>query len=265
MADEVPGKQSNEDSMLDDLFVPGIGVRGALADDDLEPSEFWSRARDGYARRMGVFGQWAGRTLKNVRLAGSREAVRFSARLSVRLSKIGEECRAAFSQNAELARHLMNSASRRLRKTHVRLAIGAHVAVLRFRNTINLGFRNTINVRLSPWLFRILQASRAHFLRGRQVAHLQVGRAGKHLHQVLKENIRYSRRAQVWLVATAADARDRVRVVGQFAADQLAVDLRISPDFRLNLSTLRRVAPALAALLIIAAFVVQATMVAAQR
>lgn len=257
MTDEVPGKQSSEDSKLDDLFIPGIGVRGALADDGPEHSEFWSQARDRYARGMGLFRQWGGRTLKNIRFLGSRTAVR--------VSKLGDECRAAFSQDAELARRLMNPASRRLRKTHVRLAIGAHVAVLRLRNTINLGFRNAINVRLSPSLSRILQASRVHFLRGSQVAHRQVGRAGKHLHQVLNEHIRYSRRAQVWLVATAADARDRVRTVGQIAADQLAVDLRISPDFRLNLSTLRRVAPALAALLIVAAFVVQATMVAAQR
>lgn len=286
MTDEFPDEGCGEDSEIDDLFVPGIGVRSALADDGPEHSghyselysELWSGVRDRYSHAMIFLREWGIRTFKNVRLVGAREVawfskIRFSrmgiARIS--LSRISDECRTAFSRRPALPAHLRHahlkrSASHVIWKTHVLIASGTQVAVLRLRSTMS--------DRVSPAMSRALQASRAHFIRGRQVAYLQLGRAGKHSQQILTEKIRYFRQAQLRLRARAVGARDQLRAAACYAGGRRLVGRHVvgrhfvnlvSIDFRLDRTTLQRAAPALAALLIIAAFVIQATMVAAQR
>ena len=245
--EEVSAQQNRDNSEFDDIHVPGLGVRGALADDGPQPSRVWSRARDAYSRRSEFLGQWTSRTAsvgqwtsrtaKDVRLAGSRQVVK--------LTKIGNECKVAVIDGRKFAGTMASSARVRFQTMHVRLAAGTHIAALKLRGEVKH--------RLAPSFARSLRESRARFLRVAQTASVHIDRARtQRWPRILGELRRHSGRAKVFLAGKAdlLEARVRRPVVAQFNS-------RRSRNLHLDLATWRRASPALAALLVIAAFVFQ--------
>ena len=73
---EVPREQQVEVATFENVFVPGIGVRDALGDDDLEDSDFWRGVREGWTRRAtsarGCILWTMRHALAAVRVAGKR-------------------------------------------------------------------------------------------------------------------------------------------------------------------------------------------------
>ena len=313
--EEISVKQSREDSELDDIHVPGLGVRGALADDEPEKQAIWSWARDTYSRQAELaghwvrdtcfrqaesVGQWKSRALKDIRLAGSRQVVN--------LTKVANECKGALTRCQRLAVGLANSADHRLRKVRARLATDAHTAAVKLRsaaavkdrqaqsftwivqerqrvidlaNFADHGLSKTqrrlaagahnaalklrsavaANDRRARAFVRTLQERRGEFLRVTPARRAQIDKACKEgWARISKETVLRSRRAQLFLAGTVADVKGRVRMpVGP------KVNFRLSRDFQFDLPTLRRGLPALAALLVIATFVLEAALWAGKR
>ena len=244
--DEISVKRSREDSELDDIHVPGLGVRSALADDGPENPQIWSWARNTYSRQAELVWQWTNRALRAVSLAGSGQVVK--------LAKVADEGRLALIRGRRLAVDMANLAAQRLRKTHRHLANDAHIAVLKLRSAIAADDQRARSIA------RILQERRGEFLRMTQCQRAQIDKVCKQgWTRISEEIVRQSRRRQVFLAGTVAGSRTVRMPFGR------GVSVRLSRNFQFDLTTLRRALPALTVLLVIVTFVFQAALVASKR
>src|ERR1700686_2897228 len=68
--------QGSTATAFDDIYLPGIGVRGALSDDAAESSDFRSNIGETCIRWAALVNGWAIRTVRSVRRIGSRLVVK---------------------------------------------------------------------------------------------------------------------------------------------------------------------------------------------
>ncbi len=70
-----PDLQGSTATAFDDIYLPGIGVRGALSDDAAESFDFRSNVGETCIRWAALVNNWAIQTVRSVRRIGSRLVV----------------------------------------------------------------------------------------------------------------------------------------------------------------------------------------------
>jgi hypothetical protein len=244
MSDVFPELQSDETPGFDDIYVPGIGVRGALSDDDGESSDFGSRVRERCARTAARVNRWAVQTFGNARGVG--------VRLAVRLNKTCSGTQGAVNHHREFLSRVTNSGARRFEETRRPLFTSVQSAVSRLR----VATRNTVagTAPLNLTIIRGVQKTRSKLLPVAQSISAQIRRANQYrlsLPPISATVARSSRRAQS-LLHRAASSSNRLRAAANYKTLP-----RLSVTYKPDLRTLRRAAAPLTILLIMVVFVIQ--------
>jgi hypothetical protein len=276
-------------SNLDDIFVPGVGVRAALGDDDPEPSRFWPRMAATCTQAKTILRRSGIRTYGGICRSGSRLGVVFaSARNQVkayhpawptRLKQSGAvhfhqarqhadtgawaavlKLRNATAAGWARSKPFATSAAQRIRRApsglhraHQHLGIGARVAVVKLRNSAAKGW-----IRSKPFAIGTAQRARILHSRLQQVLQLTRARIQADLSRSLRTSVPLARRRiQSWFERGLNIASRKLRAAG---VDRLRYGVRI-PDWR----GLRRALPALAVLVAMVVFVIQRIALAVRR
>jgi hypothetical protein len=241
----VPERQSSDTSAFDDIYVPGIGVRGALGDDGPESFQCWSSIREGCSRGAAFVSRSTIQTFGNVR--------RTRSRLAVKLTRIGIEIQTVIGHRRKFLVHLRNCAGRDLRKTQKRLTNTGQNTVRNLRSASNN--KLSLSQPVTECVARVLQGTRFRLLRVAETTKAQIHGASKYrlsLPPIPVTVLRNSHRTHSLLVTIMVGARNRLR-----AAAHYNPRLWISANYKLDLTRLRRAASALAVLLVMLVFVIQ--------
>jgi hypothetical protein len=242
---------SNEAPTFDDIYVPGIGVRGAL-DDDAERFDFRSDVRERFARGAAFVSHWAMRTFGAVR--GIR------SRLAIQLMKTDTQTQTAATYRSKLLRRLKNSHGPDLQRIKSTL-YGARNAVNTFR--IATKTKLALSPPLAQSVNRSWQGIRPWLLRGTQIINAQIHRANQYrqsLPPIRATLVRNVRGTPSFLRSAVIGTRNRLRADAHYK-----VLLRVSASYKPDLATLRRAAAPLAILLVMVVFVIQQIVVVIQR
>jgi hypothetical protein len=221
-------------SAFDDIYVPGIGVRGALSDDAGESSDFRSNIGETWIRWAALVNGWAIGTVRSVPRIGSR--------LVVKVTNINIRSKAAMKYRSKFpTRHLSNALQAAI--NGFRSATSA-LALLPPRSKTITRIRQGIQscrLRVTQSTTQILRADRFRL----------------NPSAISATAARNLRRTQSFLSNVVVDARNRLRVDASYS-----VRLRAFVNCRSDLPALRRTAAPLAILLIMVVFVVQQIAVA---
>ncbi len=224
--------QSNETPTFDDIYVPGIRVRGALSDDGAESSDFGSGVGERCARRVSSVNRWAIRTFGNVRRVGSR--------LAVRLTRINTQ--PGLRYRPKFMAHLTNLHGRDLRQTQRYLFKATQSAISMLRNAT----RNKVafSALLTETISRISRSASTQIHRANEYRPSLPPIAG-----TVAQNLR---RAQSFARGAVVGSRNRLLTDANYK-----VLLRFAARHKPDLPTLRRAAAPLAILLVMVVFVIQ--------
>jgi hypothetical protein len=243
--------QSNETPTFDDIYVPGIGVRGALSDDGAESSDFHSGVGERCARGAAFVNRWAIRTFGNVRRVGSR--------LTVRLTRINTQ--RALRYRPKFMTHLTNPHGRDLQQTQRYLFNATQSALSMLRNAT----RNKLafSALLTETISRILRKTRSWLQPISWSASVQIHRANEYrlslppIAAIVAQNLRL---AQSFARGAVVGSRNRLLTAANYK-----VLLRFAARHKPDLPTLRRAAAPLAILLVMVVFVIQEIVLVIQR
>ncbi len=235
--------QGSTATAFDDIYLPGIGVRGALSNDAAESSDLRSNIGETCTRWAALVNDWAIRTVRSVRRIGSR--------LVVKVTNIDIGSQTAIKYRRKFPTQVTNWHTRYLPQTEWDLSNALRTAISRFRSA-------TSTLALLPprseTVTRILQEIRFWFLR---VAQSRTDRFRLTSSAISETAARNLRCAQSFLSNVVVDARNRLRVDASYRV-MLRAFVNRTPD----LPTLRRTAAPLAILLIMVVFVIQQIAVA---
>ena len=241
MSEVVPELQSDEIPGFDDIYVPGIGVRGALSDDSADSSDFRSRIRERCAGEAARVNRWAVRTFANARGVG--------VRLAVRLKKTGDGAQGAVNHHRESLSRLTNSGARHFEETRRRLVTSVQ-SRLRVASGNKVASTAALNIRV----IRGVQRTRSKLLPVTQSISAQIRRANQYrlgLPPISAAVARSSRRAQS-LLHRAASSPIRLLPAAKYKTLP-----RLSLTYKPDLRMLRRAAAPLTILLVMVVFVIQ--------
>jgi hypothetical protein len=246
VASELQGSRA---TAFDDIYVPGIGVRGALSDDAGECSDFRSSIGETCLRGAALVNGWAIRTARNVSRIGSR--------LAVKVTNIKVGSQTAIKYRPKFPTRVKNRSTRYLAQTGSNLSDAIQTAISRFRSATSalallLPRRETvtrIRQEIQFWLLRVAQSTSVQIQKANR---FRLSRSA-----ISKIETRNLRCTPSFLSSTMVDARNRLRVDARYR-----VTLRSFASCKLDLSTSRRAAAPLAILLIMVVFVIQQIAVA---
>ncbi len=293
---QVNPELSNDNPGIDDIYVPGLGVRGALSDDDTPRSSFsWARVSEGCTRSRATLHR-----ATSVAVGGLRNA-RF--RVVRRASGIASNIKAAIAYRPKFPGSLVNSQSSGFNRARTNVNQGVRAAASKLRSAGVTGASDIVNtaealgayrVRVSTSLAGSLSKVKtrlnesAHFasckirnagkkgvsatprVKGRIVGATCAGRA-----QIFKafQNARSSRaRVAIYrpqIPAAIVHGAQNAHALSQSLSKKAALELRkfarstrpsqlaISFHRKLDLVALRRALPALAVLLTMMVFAIQ--------
>ena len=235
--------QSNETPRFDDIYVPGIGVRGALSDDGAESSDFRSGVGERCARGAAFLNRWAMRVFGNVRRVGSR--------LAVRLTRINTQ--PAVGYRPKFMAHLTNPHGRDLQQTQRYLFKATQSALSMLRNATRK--KLAFSALLTETISRILRKTRSWWQHISRSASAQIHRANQYrlslppIAAIVAHNLRP---AQSFARGAVVSSRNRLLTDANYKA-LLRFAVRHKPD----VPTLRRATAPLAILLVMVVFVIQ--------
>ena len=241
-----PDLQGSTATAFDDIYLPGIGVRGALSDDAAESFDFRSNVGETCIRWAALVNNWAIQTVRSVRRIGSR--------LVVEVTNIGSQT--AIKYSSKSLTQVTNWRTRYL-ATGWNLSNALQTAISRFRSA------TSALALLSPRsksVTRIRQEIQSRLLGVAQSTSIQIQRADRFrlspsaFSETVARNLRVT---QSFLSTVVVDARSRLRVHASYRV-MLRAFVIPTPD----LPTLRRTAAPLAILLIMVVFVIQQIAVA---
>ena len=246
VASELQGSRA---TAFDDIYLPGIGVRGALSDDAAESSDFRSSICETCIRGAAHVNGWAIRTVRNVCRIGSR--------LAVKVTNIKIGSRTAIKYCPKFPTRVKNCSTRYLPQTGWNLSDAIQTAISRVRSATSalallLPRRETvtrIRQEIQFWLLRVAQSTSVQIQKANR---FRLSRSA--ISDTATRNLRCT---LSFLSSTMVDARNRLRVDARYR-----VMLRGFASCKLDLSTLRRTAAPLAILLIMVVFVIQQIAVA---
>lgn len=244
-----PDLQGSPATAFDDIYLPGIGVRGALSDDAAESSDFRPNIGGTCIRWAAVVNGRAIRTVRSVRRIGSR--------LVVKVTNINIRIKAAVKHRPKFPTQMTNWHARYLPQTGWHPSNVFQAAIRRFRSaTSALALLPTrsktvtrIRQEIQSWLRGVAQSTSIQIQR--------VDRFRLSPSAISETAVRHLRSTQSFLSNVVLDARNRLRVDASYS-----VRLRAFVNCRPNLPALRRNAAPLAILLIMVVFVVQQIAVA---
>jgi hypothetical protein len=241
----------SEGGALEDIYVPGIGVRDALSDDGEGRSDLGSAVGERCARGAALVSRWAIRTFGNVR--------RFGSRLAVSVTKIN--IRLALRYRLKSLAQLTNSRSRDLQPTQRRFPNSMRSAVSTFRGATRK--KTAFFVPPIETMNRISQNARSRLLRVAEIVRAQGRRAGKYRMSLPAVSLgvdRNLRRGQSFLRTAAISSKNRLLTSTNYKAL-----FRVSASYKPDLPALRRAAAPLAILLVMMVFVIQEVVTALKR
>ena len=242
-----PDLQGSTATAFDDIYLPGIGVRGALSDDAAESFDFRSNVGETCIRWAALVNNWAIQTVRSVRRIGSR--------LVVEVTNIGSQT--AIKYSSKSLTQVTNWHTRYLPHSGWNLSNALQTAISRFRSA------TSALALLSPRsksVTRIRQEIQSRLLRVAQSTSVQIQRADRFrlspsaFSETVARNLRVT---QSFLSTVVVDARSRPRIHASYRV-MLRTFVICTPD----LPTLRRTAAPLAILLIMVVFVIQQIAVA---
>jgi hypothetical protein len=244
MNEAVPKLHSDETPAFDDIYVPGIGVRGALSDDGGESSDFRSGVGQRFAGGAASVNRWAVRTFGNVRRVG--------VRVAVRLKRTGSEAQIAITHQRKLLSQLTNAGDRHFRRTRRRL----FDAVPRAGSGLRGAIKKTVVYTgpLSATIIRVLQKMRSRSLRIAHISSGQIHGTNKYRLSLLPISAaagRSLRRTRSFLFRMAGSSNRFL------AAANYKALLRVPSSYKPDLPTLRRAAAPLTILLVMMVFLIQ--------
>ena len=241
--------QSSTAAAFDDIYVPGIGVRGALSDDAAESSDFRSNIGETCIRWAALVNGRAIRTVRRARRIGSR--------LAVKVTSIDIRNKIAIKYRPKFLTQVTNWHTRYLPQSGWDFSNALQTAISRFRSaTSALAFLP----QRSKTVTRIRQEIQSCLLRVAQSTGAQIQRAERFrwnssaISETMARNLRCT---HSFLSNVVVDARNRLRVDASYRVMLRAFD-NCTPD----LPALRRTAAPLAILLIMVVFVIQQIAVA---
>jgi len=235
--------QSNEAPGFDDIYVPGIGVRGALSDDGAEDSDFRSAIGERWARGIEFVRRWAIRSTGNIRRIGPL--------LAARLTRIDTQAQTTGHHRPKILVHLTNSPGpdlQQVKRSFSNAVQNAHNTLRSIRKT-TLALSALLNLSVA----RLLQRTRSWLPRIAEVASAKLPRAKRHRliwSPIRASAVRNLRGAQSFLRSSVIAARDRLRT-GSHSKGQLHVSTPC------KLTTWQRAAAPLSILLVMVVFVIQ--------
>ncbi len=241
--------QTSTATAFDEIYLPGIGVRGALSDDAAESSNFWSNISETCIRGAALVNVWAIRTVRSVR--------RIASRLVVKVTNVEIGSQTAIKYRPKFPTQVTNWRTRDLPQTGWDLANALQTAINRFRSAT--GALALLPPR-SKTVTRIRQEIHSCLLRVAQSTSIQIQRADRFrpsLSAISETVVRNLRCTQSFLSNVVVDARNRLRVDSSYRV-MLRAFVNCTPD----LPTLRRAAAPLAIMLIMVVFVIQQIAVA---
>ena len=245
--------QSNEAPAFDDIYVPGIGVRGALNDDSAERFDFRSEVGERFARGVAFVNQWATRTF------GAMRGIR--SRLGIQLTRTDTPTQTAATSRLQVLRHLKNSRRPDLHRIKRTLHDAVPKAIYTFR--IATKTKLALSPPLAQSVNRSWQRIRPWWLRGTRIINAQIHRANQYrqsLPPIRATLVRNVRGTSSFLRSAVIGTRNRLRADAHYQ-----VLLRVSASHKPDLATLRRAAAPLAILLVMVVFVIQQIVVVIQR
>ena len=119
-----PDLQGSTATAFDDIYLPGIGVRGALSDDAAESFDFRSNVGETCIRWAALVNNWAIQTVRSVRRIGSR--------LVVEVTNIGSQT--AIKYSSKSLTQVTNWHTRYLPHSGWNLSNALQTAISRFRS-----------------------------------------------------------------------------------------------------------------------------------
>lgn len=234
-----PEKELNPASELDDIFVPGVGVRGAL-DDETSPSlSFPSRLSGGLIRLVGLFRRSQELNFDQLRNIARRSAFAWSSTtMRIRTNLQGSFLAKANSAPITMAR-VGQQLARDARKVASGIRTERQKGVLTLRAT-------------SDWAIHALPQLRARLLRAGKIAHVRIcGRwkLQERLPRMATGTAPAWRRDRLLLLASVNSIAEPMR--------RYTSAIRLSGFQKPTLARLRRAAAPFAILLVIVFFVIQ--------
>ena len=247
-------QRSQTSPTFDDIYVPGIGVRAALDDDDRPAKlDLLPRIGERSVRAAEFMYLWA------VRTTGSLKNVGF--RLATGLKASGAEILAAMAQPPKPLLRMTKATFWGLRTAHGCLSNATGGASAGFRKAC--GRMSTSAQLAANAVTRGVQAIEAWWLQLMRSAPVQRARRYRlslpPIPPIVASARRSLRRAQSSLRSTVIGVRNRQRPSAN------RVRLRIHPAYKSDFVMLRRATPALAVLLVIVMFVIQEVMTVVKR
>lgn len=242
-------QQGSAATAFDDIYLPGIGVRGALSDDAAEGSDLRSGISETCIRWATVVNSRAARTVRGIRSTGSR--------LVVKVTDIDIRSQTAIKYRPKFPARVTNWYNRSLPQSGRDLSNTLQAAVRRFRSATGA---LALSPSRSKAVTRIRQEIRSWLVRVAQNISTQIQRANRlrpsppAMSQTVARNLRGT---QSFLSKVAVDARNRLRGHASYRVTRRFF-VNCTPD----LPSLRRGAAPLAILLIMVVFVIQQIAVA---
>jgi hypothetical protein len=234
---------------LDDVFVPGIGVRSALADDSPPTRHFFLQIREACARGKTVAKSSAARIFGRVRDVKFQDT---RTQLSPAIKML-----ASFRSNFSAG--LTDSLRHDLRNTRDHLADFGREAVTRIR----IATQNTsITPQAREAMVRAVSVTRSWLPRVTQIAQDQIRRDKR---REMPPTLMPAALVRSWHKVQAVLRSWAVWVQSRRAAVRYPNQFRISINHKRAQVVLRRAAPALGMMLLILVFMIQEIVVAMRR
>lgn len=232
----------NESRPWEHIYIPGIGVRDALGSDSPESPDFWCRFREESARWATLVNRFGTRSFANVS--------RVVSSLSVRAMSVRTRFEAALTPRPNFSGRLRESAHRYRQRVQSSVTNSIQSVGSRLRKIPKYQLPSTApTVRSTA---RILHGAQSRLLcAGRKIRGTIDSRLC--LPPILTEfKNRHLPKLHSFLRSAAISARNLLRATAHYK-----VSLRVSDNYTVDLSRLRRAVPALAALLVMIVFVIQ--------
>jgi hypothetical protein len=233
----------NESCPLEHIYIPGIGVRDALGSDSAESPDFWRKFREEYARRATLVSCFAIWSFAN--------ASRVVSSLSAQVMSVRTKFEAALTPRPNFSGRLRESAHQYRRRVQSSVTSSIQSVGSRLREIPKYRLPSTAPLVRSTAM--ILHGAQSRLLcGGRKIRGAIDSRLS--LPALLTESKnRHLRKAHSFLRSAAVSARNLLQ-----ATDRYRVSVRFSDNYTADLTRLRRAVPALAALLVMIVFVIQA-------
>jgi hypothetical protein len=241
---------SNQIPQAEDIYVPGIGVRAALGNDRPDSSGFW----------CGVGETWTHGAMfvSHVCIRIFGDVNRMASSLAAIGRRIGSEVGGAITHRPRFPVHLTNSTSRYLQRKQNYLSNRIRSVSSELRSATNCKL-----ARLTEASAGVLQQTHSRLLRAPHTASTKIRSATNYRASLLpipEAMIRDLRKTYSFVLRATLRARNLQLVVARSKAS-----LRIRDNYTVDLPRLRRAVPALAVVLVMIVFVIQALMSASAR